>query len=585
MALFLLPGAIFVAVFLLRAFGRERFFGGFTLFDDSMISMTYARTLVETGELVWFPSAPRVQGFTNPLWTLVMAAVHQTGLRGSSAALVMGLLGAALLVGCALLVRRIVVAAAGPIDPRTTAIVAWIAAGSTLLLYPTMYWSLRGMEVGLLAFIVLLIVAGVVAALNHGLDDRRSRSGLGLAAAACVVGIATRLDFVIVALVAIAAVVRWSPDGRTRARVLVIMGLPVVVTSLAVLGLQRAYYGEWLPNTYRLKVEGIDLGDRLVRGLAASGKVLPIVVIVAFSLLVTGRFARTDEIGRIPFRISALLSAMFAATLLYNVWVGGDAWEWMVMTNRYLAVVCPAVVPVVAIAVVVGTTRGPVPQGLVVAFAAVLMASGFGAGLRTNPMSFDVEFGVVLALAALLFIIVNGLAIRREVGHRSSGFVRGHVAAVAFGLLLIGSALLPALAWVRDGGWDVRADAGNSELGVLLARVTDAQATVATFAAGAPAYYSDRRMVDLLGKSDRAIASTAPRGGSFHPGHDKWDFEYSIGELRPDVITDFSVRFDESRLDEWGYRRMCLTNGHEIVVLRESPHVRFAELTECQQGP
>ena len=63
----------------------------FTLFDDAMISMDYGRTLAKTGELVWFPGAPRVQGFTNPLWTLWMSFIHLIGFDGSSSALMISL--------------------------------------------------------------------------------------------------------------------------------------------------------------------------------------------------------------------------------------------------------------------------------------------------------------------------------------------------------------------------------------------------------------------------------------------------------------------------------------------------------------
>jgi len=50
-----------------------------TLFDDAMISMRYARNFAEGHGLVWNPGAAPVQGYTNPLWTFVMAAVHAAG--------------------------------------------------------------------------------------------------------------------------------------------------------------------------------------------------------------------------------------------------------------------------------------------------------------------------------------------------------------------------------------------------------------------------------------------------------------------------------------------------------------------------
>ncbi|MFZ6019686.1 MAG: hypothetical protein ACOYXO_08750, partial [Chloroflexota bacterium] len=43
------------------------------LFDDMMISMTYARNLAQGYGLVWNPGGERVEGFSNPLWVIFMA--------------------------------------------------------------------------------------------------------------------------------------------------------------------------------------------------------------------------------------------------------------------------------------------------------------------------------------------------------------------------------------------------------------------------------------------------------------------------------------------------------------------------------
>ena len=58
----------------------ERYFG---LGDDAMISMRYARNLAEGHGLVWNGSEPPVEGFTNFLWVLVMAAAHALPLAAS----------------------------------------------------------------------------------------------------------------------------------------------------------------------------------------------------------------------------------------------------------------------------------------------------------------------------------------------------------------------------------------------------------------------------------------------------------------------------------------------------------------------
>ena len=50
----------------------------FVLPDDGMISMRFARNLASGLGLVW-NKGERVQGFTNPAWTLIMALVHWVG--------------------------------------------------------------------------------------------------------------------------------------------------------------------------------------------------------------------------------------------------------------------------------------------------------------------------------------------------------------------------------------------------------------------------------------------------------------------------------------------------------------------------
>ena len=92
------PGLVFMLLLQWQSsknpWGSRRF----TLFDDAMISMDYGRTLAKTGELVWFPGAPRVQGFTNPLWTLWMSFIQLLGFDGSLAALMISLTGILLIL-------------------------------------------------------------------------------------------------------------------------------------------------------------------------------------------------------------------------------------------------------------------------------------------------------------------------------------------------------------------------------------------------------------------------------------------------------------------------------------------------------
>lgn len=50
--------------------------------DDAFISFRYAQNLVQQGELTWNPGeTDRVEGYTNFLWTLLMAVPHLLGIN------------------------------------------------------------------------------------------------------------------------------------------------------------------------------------------------------------------------------------------------------------------------------------------------------------------------------------------------------------------------------------------------------------------------------------------------------------------------------------------------------------------------
>src|SRR3954471_565796 len=69
----------------------------FSLFDDAMISMRYARNLAHGYGLVWNPGAQPVEGYTNPAWVLYMAAVHLLPLAPSKTSLVVQITAAVML--------------------------------------------------------------------------------------------------------------------------------------------------------------------------------------------------------------------------------------------------------------------------------------------------------------------------------------------------------------------------------------------------------------------------------------------------------------------------------------------------------
>src|ERR1035437_3825319 len=69
----------------------------FSLFDDAMISMRYARNLAAGAGLVWNAGQPPVEVYTNFLWTVFMAALHLLPIPIEWLSLLVSLFGAACL--------------------------------------------------------------------------------------------------------------------------------------------------------------------------------------------------------------------------------------------------------------------------------------------------------------------------------------------------------------------------------------------------------------------------------------------------------------------------------------------------------
>ena len=74
----------------------------------------------------------------------------------------------------------------------------------------------------------------------------------------------------------------------------------------------------------------------------------------------------------------------------------------------------------------------------------------------------------------------------------------------------------------------------NLSIGMHMGDALPAGSRIGLFIAGSPAYFNDLPAIDLLGKVDPVIAKTPAR--SLVPGHNKWDYPYSLLVLRPDYI-------------------------------------------------
>ena len=514
MAVILALFAVYIGAFIFRTSFVINGVRRFCLFDDAMISMRYAKNFVHGAGLVWNPGGERIEGFTNPLWTLYMAFLHLLPVAPEKISLLVQLTGALCLLGTVLFARRI----AAALVPGSR-LAQYTAVILTAFYAPLANWCVQGMEVSVLA---LLATAGVWLVVRNGECVPRSLYYL------LGVGTLVRIDFAVIYAATLAVVIAVDPGNRRRH---IIEGGGVLVACLAGQSLLRyMYFGEFLPNTYFLKMTGMPFADRLQEGGLAFLKFVGGMSWPVFLLPFAGLLLRRDWRPGVP-------AILFMAQCSYSVYVGGDAWEWWGGSNRYIAVVMPlfAVMTGVSLASLMSAVpgwlrlRSPLWRPVVAAGALLVLVSLY---FRLNDAEGCTGFaewadgGVYLASSAI--------------GNRPSPDVRET-------LDILEWMFIPMPLEVYE---NMRMVGACTELDSL----TTAGARIAVTSAGALPYFADRTFIDLLGKNDRTIARLAARASvdnrgrrRYTPGHAKWDYPYSIGILKPDVVFQLWALPEEAR--------------------------------------
>jgi arabinofuranosyltransferase len=300
------------------------------------------------------------------------------------------------------------------------------------------------------------------------------------------------------------------------------------------------YYGEWLPNTYTLKVSEIPLSSRIENGMYF---VAPFLKEVWALLIVVGAglaFAfRRDKL---------FLASVFVVLVCYQVWAGGDfSSYWRLLS------------PVMPIMLVLGMH----------------------------------EILTVLRYAS------ETAGVRRYVS-RNPVFPRPYILGFLAGVLVLGmfwsvnSRFLPEIAMLRDFN-NVRTNEERVNVALTIERFTTSDATVGVFDAGAIPYYTERPAIDFLGKADPRIARLAPDPSGFpkmqhfegrisNPGHNKYDLEYSIKESRPDFARGF-VWGGQNVLD-WAQSEyvMVVYEGTLVNFLNNSGNVRWDDIEAAREA-
>jgi arabinofuranosyltransferase len=533
--------------------GHERYF---SLFDDAMVAMRYAKNLADGYGLRWNPGEPPVEGYTNLLWTLYMAAVHLLPIAISKTSLVVSLSGAAILLVNLVLVKKLTEAVTGE-----NSFAPLSAVFLTAFYYPLIYWTLRGMEVGLLCLLV-----NYAALCAFRLYDRYSLRDVIILTLTLVAGLLTRPDMVIPIAVMglfLLHVIRRSGFKLSYA----IIPAGIVAAGCGLTFFQMKYYGDPVPNTYYLKVAGVTALERASRGIKVLMELFAYHLWPVLLLASVG-FWKSASLRKNPKLI--LLLGMFLCQCAYSVYVGGDAWEWMHFSNRYIAIAVPALF------IVVSTFLSD-PETVKIKTAIVFLPA-LGLSLLAEGIYYFREDtrelptpGVGLAE---LFIVVGGAWMAFSLLYRRRPVASPVFAAMVAVMAGVALNFFGITNWVQgtNNGGLLAADADAVREGLALRQVTTPTARIAYIAAGAMPYFAGRKAIDLLGKSDPVIAKGKP-AAPFYPGHSKWNYAYSIGQLKPDIVTILwsPTHADKDNMAKWGY-----AISHYGYYLKDSTNINRA---------
>jgi len=486
----------------------------FNLFDDAMISMRYAWNLAHGNGLVW-NVGQRVEGYTNLLMTLMMSLATLV-FEKRYAVLVIQLTGIFFMLGAAFFSLKIFQTLkvshfeGVTIDKKNFRFFPHYLLFATILLYyPLNYWSLMGMETGLLAF---LLSAGVLCSILY--SETLEAKYLWLMSLCFGLAHLTRNESLLFAVLAFLYLVPTLKLGPKYVYHFLFAGGLYGLFVIGQLGFRYSYYGEMVPNTYTLKLVGMALDERLRNGsgfIQLFLKETGFVIAIAIAGLVFG-FSKQK----------AYLFSFFLVSILYQVYVGGDAWN-------YWRIMAPTI-PFVFILF-------------------VLACSDFVDRIPAMPAWSGSVLLIVLTLAGLYMT--------------NSRFMREF--------------LLIKLPFQNDYA------RAHVEAAIALNELTDKDATIGVFWAGSLPYYIDRVAIDFLGKSDKYIANLPPDtsgqiaglGMNSIPGHNKYDLTYSIQTLLPTYVEEFD--WGSQKLSKWAedYYVRVKYNDAKLYLLKDSPHVKW----------
>lgn len=443
--------------------------GGVTYFlvdDDVMISMRYGKNLAEGLGLVYNPGE-RVEGFTNPLLTLLTAALHLLPIDKPVLPAIIQLTNLIL----SLCIVPMLVGFWGRHPHERLA--GLVAAGFYVTLPNHSFYAHAGYEVYMTAAILLYSIRRIE---HFNWID------------AFILGLLPLTHSTASLLwVFLVAVVLITPRSPVSKRLIL-----AVLACAAFLGYEIfriAYYGEALPNTFWLKAGAGSLRGGIIYVKSWVTSILPLAVLASFSCVTAWN------------RKTVIIMTVTVVHILSVVLIGGDIFP----QYRFLF-----------------------PVSVLLAALAGRSVAMFSSRLTSIPtVSERAWFSLLLATT-----VAYSWVFLPYVNYRASK---------------------PEYEAIRR--WNIR----HIVTGLAINENTSQDALIALFGLGYTGYYGERVTIDMLGKTDRHIARTAPVAGRL-VGHNKADFDYVLARqpelvelgISPDKLRDVTF-LAEHQHDPYGY--------------------------------
>lgn len=166
-----------------------------------------------------------------------MGLIHFVGFQASAAALAVSITGVVLIIATSWVAFTLIRRELPQVSP-------WIIAAATGAIpfsFPTIYWTLRGMEVGLLSLFTMLLIRGI----RDQLENQKKQISVGVWIP-MLLGIATRFDFVLLCLIAVVYLTWWT-EHQYRLRVIALNGLFIGLCTSSLCLFQKLYWGHGFP--------------------------------------------------------------------------------------------------------------------------------------------------------------------------------------------------------------------------------------------------------------------------------------------------------------------------------------------------